>query len=142
MVIVDRVGGRGKTTLAKILQARHEAQYCPQMDSAMDYMAFAMAKPSKGYFIDVPRAEDYKKKASLWSAIEQIKNGYLYDKRYAYKDAWIDPPRILVTANQFPPHKALSLDRWEVYEMSEWGGRVWLVRHHKWWKDDGEDIDE
>lgn len=132
IVVVDERGGHGKTTLAKIMQARHEAQYCPQMESASDYMAFAMAKPSKAYFIDVPRAEDYKKKKSLWSAIEQIKNGYLYDKRYNYRDMWIESPKIVVTANEYPPADCLSMDRWKVYDLVDFGGSTYLMQNYTW----------
>ena len=57
----------------------------------MDFMAFAMAKPDKAYIFDMPRTESVKQRKGMWSAIEQIKNGYLYDKRYQFRDMWIDP---------------------------------------------------
>lgn len=127
MVIIDYTGGHGKTTLAKILQVQHKTQYCPQMETAGDYMAFAMAKPSSGYIFDMPRSEDIKKRKSLWSAIEQIKNGYLYDKRYNYRDMWIEPPKIIVMANEKPPIDCLSRDRWRVFELEDWGKETLLV---------------
>ena len=128
-VIIDEEGGHGKTTLAKMMQVNRIAQYCPQMESASDYMAFAMAKPSKGYCFDMPRSEDIKKRKSLWSAMEQIKNGYLYDKRYNYRDMWIEPPKMVVMANEEPPYEALSKDRWKVFYIEDWGNENFLVWH-------------
>lgn len=120
-VIVDEDGNHGKTVLAKYLQINRICQYVPPMGEAMDLMAFAMAKPSKGYVFDMPRSETIKQKKGMWSAIEQIKNGYLYDKRYKYQDMWIEPPKILVIANEEPPLDALSHDRWHLYRFEKWG---------------------
>lgn len=126
LCILDPEGGAGKTTLARWAVATHKATYCPQMQEAMDYMAFAMAKPSKAYIFDLPRAESIKQRKGLWSAIEQIKNGYLYDKRYSYRDKWIDPPKVLVFANEEPPRDALSDDRWDVRYIRHLGEFVTL----------------
>lgn len=116
-VIVDRVGGRGKTDCAKWLQVTKRAQYVPPMQSAQDLMAFCMAKKSKAYIVDMPRACDITKTKELWNAIEQMKNGYLYDKRYSYRDAWIEPPAIVVITNEIPQQRYLSADRWNVQEL-------------------------
>lgn len=118
-VLVDEDGGIGKTTLAKKLQVNRICQYVPPMGEALDLMAFAMAKPSSGYLFDMPRSESIKQKKGMWSAIEQIKNGYLYDKRYQFRDMWIEPPKVAVFANKMPPMDALSKDRWKIYAI-EW----------------------
>lgn len=117
--IYDPVGNHGKTYVAKYAQVNHIAQYVPPMTEAMDFMAFAMAKPAKAYIFDMPRAETIKQKKGMWSAIEQIKNGYLYDKRYQFRDAWIEPPQILVMANELPDFGTLSADRWHFYRIDE-----------------------
>lgn len=114
-VILDGDGGIGKTTLAKYMVANHMATYVPPFNDAQDYMAFAMAKPSDCYIIDLPRAEDTKKARGLWSAVEQIKNGYVYDKRYNFRDAWIGEPKVLVFTNELPDKTSLSADRWRLY---------------------------
>lgn len=126
-VIIDEEGAHGKSTLAKFLQVHRYCQYVPPMTEAMDFMAFAMEKPSSGYCFDMPRAETIKQKKGMWSAIEQIKNGYLYDKRYSYRDMWIEPPKILVFANEEPPYEFLSRDRWNVYTFERWGNTDTLV---------------
>lgn len=114
-VIIDEDGNHGKSVLGKYMQVHRIAQYVPPMGDAQDLMAFAMAKPSTGYVFDLPRSESVKQKKGMWSAIEQIKNGYLYDKRYSYRDMWIEPPKILVLTNEEPPLDALSRDRWKLY---------------------------
>lgn len=120
-VLVDPVGGIGKTYLAKYCQVNHIAQYVPPMQDAQDFMAFAMAKPSKAYIFDMPRSESTKQRKGMWSAIEQIKNGYLYDKRYAFRDMWIEPPQILVITNETPDLECLSRDRWHFYKIGVFG---------------------
>ena len=120
-VIVDERGNHGKTYLAKYCVASHRAEYVPPFTDALDYMAYAMAKPSRAYIFDVPRSETIKQKKGMWSAIEQIKNGYLYDKRYNFKDMWIEPPQVLVFANEEPPLEALSSDRWQICDFMQMG---------------------
>lgn len=128
MVIIDPSGGIGKTTLAKICQIRRIAQYVPPLQDAMDFMAFAMEKKSSGYIFDMPRTESTKQRRSMWSAVEQIKNGYLYDKRYAFRDDWIDPPKILVITNETPDLDMLSADRWDMYNVKYEFGDLHLTK--------------
>lgn len=117
-VVVDTEGNHGKTWFAKFCVATHRATYVPPLQDAQDFMAFAMAKPDKAYVFDMPRSESIKQRKGMWSAIEQIKNGYLYDKRYQFRDMWIDPPKIIVFCNEAPDLDELSSDRWRVYT---WG---------------------
>ena len=117
MIIYDPRGNHGKTVLAKYCVATHQATYCP-MQEAMDFMAFAMAKPDKAYIFDMPRTERQTAQGHV-VAIEQIKNGYLYDKRYQFRDMWIDPPRVLVFCNQLPNKNDLTWDRWELYTIRD-----------------------
>lgn len=118
-VLVDPIGGIGKTYVAKYCQVNHIAQYVPPMQDAQDFMAFAMAKPSRAYIFDMPRSESIKQRKGMWSAVEQIKNGYLYDKRYQFRDMWIEPPQILVITNEVPEMTELSEDRWHFYRIGQ-----------------------
>lgn len=119
--IVDVDGNHGKTWLGRYLTATHQATYVPPFQEAQDFMAFAMAKPSKAYLIDMPRSESIKQRKGMWSAVEQMKNGYLYDKRYQFRDAWIEPPAILVFCNELPDVDSLSRDRWRFLRFDSWG---------------------
>ena len=115
VVLVDRHGNSGKTWLAKMITARHWGAYCPEMTEAKDYMAWALAHSNAGIFVlDMPRASDVKKDGELWKAVEQMKNGYLWDKRNQWREKWIDPPGVLVITNEYPDRSLLSWDRWDV----------------------------
>lgn len=118
LVVQDAIGGAGKTTLAKWMVANHKGTYVPPMSDGLDFMAMVMAKPEdKCYIFDVPRSETIKQKKGLWSAIEQVKNGYLYDKRYQWREKWISTPKILVFTNDGVPTDALSADRWDCWQI-------------------------
>lgn len=124
MVIVDPVGGKGKTVLAKYCVVNRYACYCPPMQDAQDFMAFALAhKNAPGFIFDMPRTESTKQRKGMWSAIEQIKNGYYYDKRYSWQEHWAEKnPRIMVITNEMPDLDTLSRDRWEIYTIKNlWG---------------------
>lgn len=118
LVVQDEIGGAGKTTLAKWMVANHKATYVPPMQDGQDFMAMVMAKPEDNcYIFDIPRSESIKQKKGLWSAVEQVKNGYLYDKRYQWREKWIDPPKIVVFTNDTVPQDALSIDRWDIWKI-------------------------
>lgn len=120
LVIIDTEGGKGKTTLAKIMVSRHIGAYCPAMEDAKDYMAWALAhQTAKTFILDIPRAEDRKKDKQLWSAVEQMKNGYLWDKRNHWQEAWIEPPKVLVFTNSMPDKRLLSDDRWDIHYLEK-----------------------
>lgn len=115
-VIVDYCGNQGKSYLAKHLVVKYGFAYVPAMPNFEDYMFMAMAHSSaKGFIFDLPRADTIQQKKAMWMAMETIKNGYLYDKRYEFREMWIEPPKMLVLCNEEPPKDMLSLDRWRIY---------------------------
>lgn len=123
LVIVDEQGCRGKSAFGKYLEATHQADVCPVTDGeASNYLEYCLNHPSKGYVFDIPRADSIKSKKAMWRAIESIKNGCLYDRRYTSRKQWIEPPKIIVFANEEPPYETLSMDRWVVCTIDEhWG---------------------
>jgi len=118
LVVVDKTGGAGKSFLAKHMESLNLAKVIPKMSRAEDMISAAMVHPADGYIFDIPRAEE-KKSVPLWTAIEQIKSGHLYDWRYQYRECWIEPPRILVFSNVMPPFEYLSKDRWVIISTPE-----------------------
>lgn len=123
-VIIDPNGNKGKSWLAKHLVAKYRYAYVPAMPNFEDYMFMAMAhEHAKGFIFDVPKADTLQQKKAMWMAMETIKNGYLYDKRYEFKEKWIDAPKMLVFSNDTPPTDTLSKDRWRIYTIeAEFGG--------------------
>ena len=69
----------------------------------------------------------------MWSAIEEIKNGMSYDKRYHGRMRYFDPPTVWCFTNSFPDMRVLSQDRWRFYMISatnelyrvDWHGNRW-----------------
>lgn len=121
-VLIDHLGNHGKTWLSKYMEVNHIADVCPvSSNDAGEYVAYCFAFQRDGYLFDIPRSDTLKGKNAMWRGIEQIKNGLLYDKRYCPKKAWIEPPRMLVLTNEEPPFYTMSLDRWDVWEITSDG---------------------
>lgn len=70
-------------------------------------------------FIDLPKAFNQEKMGGIFSAIENIKKGKLYDMRYNYKTFWIDSPQVWVFANFAPELGYLSNDRWKFWKVNK-----------------------
>lgn len=122
LCITDYIGNRGKTFFSKYMEATHRADVCPVTDGeASNYIEYCLNHPAKGYIFDVPRCDTIKGKKNMWKAIEQIKNGLLYDRRYTSRKMWIDPPKIMVFANELPDRENLSADRWQLYGITDYG---------------------
>lgn len=112
LLVHDVRGNTGKTWLGRHIVATGAGRLLPILEKGEDLVSVAMAQESKGYVVDVPRAERVSK--SYWAAIEQIKNGHLWDKRYQWREKFIEPPRIMVFTNALPNRDWLSRDRWEI----------------------------
>lgn len=121
LILVDEKGGLGKTTYAKYLVSNHIMEYIPQMNSPKDYMHVAYAKKNaNGYVIDLCMGQNFHKKfdgnwqATFFNALEQMKNGFLYDERNNWKECWTDSKKILVLMNQYPERGHIADDRMRV----------------------------
>lgn len=73
------------------------------------------------YLIDLPRAMNQKKLAPLYVAIEEIKNGRLYDPRYGDRPPikMRERPNIWVFANTLPNLAHLSVDKWKLWTVKD-----------------------
>lgn len=119
-VIYNAEGGIGKSRLAMFLKCRKRAHRIPPMKEAKDIMRMVMDMDiSTCYFIDLPRATNNSHQAAIYSAIEEIKNGYAYDDRYHFKDLCFEPPHIWVFTNIYPPVDMLSKGRWIIWTVDE-----------------------
>lgn len=81
-----------------------------------------MAKETRSpspIFLDMPRAMNKERLNGIYTAVEQIKKGKLYDLRYSYKEYWIDSPQIWVFSNIEPDISLLSRDRWRIWTIDE-----------------------
>nr|QTE03356.1 MAG: replication-associated protein [Emberiza rustica CRESS-DNA-virus sp.] len=138
-VVYDPRGCSGKSTLASWMECIGVAVDMPpcndgeKLISALCDICLATNNRKPGVvFVDLPRSMEQKKLYGLYTAIEQIKKGKLYDFRYSYKTFWIDSPQVWVFCNTMPSLNYMSHDRWCVYGLnSEWDLEKLSIREIK-----------
>lgn len=119
-VIYDNIGNNGKSFLTLYLGSFKLARKVPQQKDHRDMMRMVMDCPTSGcYIFDLPRAISGNDQHSIYSAIEEIKNGYCYDERYNFKEKYFEPPHVFVFTNTLPDEKLASLDRWKYWTIQE-----------------------
>lgn len=119
-------GNVGKSTIASVCELYGDGIDLPPVNDAEKIIqsccdiceAKGLRNPSP-IFIDMPRAMNKDRLNGIYSAIEQIKKGKLFDLRYKYREYWIDSPQIWVFSNIPPELDMLSLDRWRIWEINE-----------------------
>lgn len=125
-MIYDNQGNIGKSTIGMICELYGKGEFLPPLTDAKELVQtlcdICMAKEERSpspIIIDLPRAMQKDKMFGLFSAIEQIKNGKLYDIRYKYKSWMINPPQIWVFSNKLPDENLLSNDRWKIWTIND-----------------------
>lgn len=115
-VIVDHAGQNGKSVLSLYLMAHQRAQRIPVQKDPRDIMRMIMNCPKRTcYFIDLPRSTSSQNQHTMYTAIEEIKNGYCYDDRYHFRQELFEPPHVWVFTNMLPNLQHLSKDRWKLW---------------------------
>lgn len=118
-VILDEVGHTGKSILAEYLEYMGLAYEVPPFTVMEDLMQCCMCIPAqKAYLIDMPKGMKKDKLASFYAGIEALKNGVMYDKRYAFKKRRISRPQVIIFTNHLPDTSLLSMDRWTCYRIT------------------------
>ncbi len=119
-VILDFKGNIGKSTLCSYMRAYRIGRKIPAVNDYKDIMRMVMDMPtSKLYLLDMPRAMSKTQLNGLYSAIEEIKNGYAWDDRYKFTEKIFDSPNIWIFSNKLPNKNLLSEDRWRLWEVSD-----------------------
>lgn len=122
--IYDVNGNIGKSTVAAIAELKYNAIDLPPINDAKQLMEVMYGecimrdtnKPGL-VFLDMPRSMNKDTLNGIYSAIEQIKKGKIYDIRHSFKSLWIDSPTIWVFTNTMPDLDALSSDRWIFWQV-------------------------
>lgn len=125
-LIYDPQGNKGKSTVAAIAELEHNGLDMPPLNDFKELVALLCdicmdrnLRTVSPIFFDLPRAIDKTRLHGLYSAIEQVKKGKLYDCRYHYKSWWIDSPVIWVFSNIQPDTNLLSSDRWKIWTIED-----------------------
>lgn len=116
--IRDTKGSTGKSKLVKWFCSRYNNMVKISFGTSSQLRSAIIAAGQRQvYFVDVPRtlgSDD--SMASLMSALEDLKNGFVVSSMYGQNQSiLLDPPHIIVFSNQECPYKMMSLDRWEIY---------------------------
>lgn len=119
-------GNQGKSTIASVCELFGNGIDLPPVNDAEKLIqsccdvceAKEIRNPSP-IFVDLPRAMNKDRLNGIYTAIEQIKKGKLFDLRYKYREYWIDSPQIWVFSNIEPDLSMLSADRWRVWTINE-----------------------
>nr|URY16858.1 replication associated protein [Cressdnaviricota sp.] len=126
-VVWDERGNSGKTAWAMYQDYLHKAVYIPPLKRGLDLVACVLGKrESDWYIIDTPRAFEF---TDDWAcSIEQLKNGYVFDTRYSFRDRYLSVrPRITVLCNTLPEYeKYFSADRVLPFRITP-EGYLWSV---------------
>lgn len=119
-------GNMGKSTIASVCELFANGIDLPPVNDAEKLIQsccdICMAKETRSpspIFLDMPRAMNKERLNGIYTAVEQIKKGKLYDLRYSYKEYWIDSPQIWVFSNIEPDISLLSRDRWRIWTIDE-----------------------
>lgn len=117
-VVDNGEGNNGKSIFSEYLEFNRLAYEVPPMTCMEDIMQCCMGiAGQKCYLVDMPRAMKKEKLAGFYSGLEALKNGVMYDKRYAFKKRRIDRPQIVVFTNSYPDRSLLSPDRWAIFSL-------------------------
>lgn len=121
--IVDEHGNKGKSVLTKWLWFRNKKDVAViPFGTATQIKTSVIAKgPRLIYLLDVSRSlGEGETMQSIFSAIEQIKNGFVLSAMYG-KDGIMafEPPHVICFSNYPPPWKRASRDRWRVFNLSD-----------------------
>lgn len=116
--VYDTKGSLGKSWLCRHLYERGKAYYVPPtIDSPKAIIQFVASgyRGEEIIVIDIPRS--WRWTEAVYTAIESIKDGLVYDTRYnaRMRDIW--GVKVLVMCNTKPQLDKLSTDRWDIIEV-------------------------
>jgi len=123
-VIVDLNGNAGKSTCVHYCRLKFNAVVVPvcndadKLRSSVCDILYAKRNRTPGLvFVNLPRAFDQARIGGIMTAIEEIKDGWVYDMRYSFKEWDFDSPRVWVMTNTMPLVTDLSRDRWRFWRI-------------------------
>lgn len=122
-VLIDPVGGIGKSILSGVLRSRG----FPGIPSVGDaerliytvcnILRARDSRNPKLLILDLPRCSNKQRLHAFMVAIETIKNGWVWDTRYKYTEWTFDAPRVWIMSNSDLPEHYMTNDRWRKWEV-------------------------
>lgn len=115
-VFLDPSGNHGKSWLTIHLWETGKALVVPRASATAEKLSAFVCSAYNGepyIIIDIPRAT--KPTVSLYEAIEELKDGLVFDHRYSGKTRNVRGAKVIVFTNVPLDLKKLSHDRWRVH---------------------------
>lgn len=119
-------GNDGKSTIAHILAILKGGIVVPPVNNAekmiqsvCDELLGRKIRHTIDIIIDLPRCMNKNKLYEMYSAIEVIKRGCVYDTRHEYRKWYFDCPRIWIFSNSPADTSLLSKDMWNLLTINE-----------------------
>ena len=119
-VFLDPHGCKGKSWLTVHLFELNKALVVPRSESSASKISAFICSAYRGekyIIIDIPRAG--KPKPEWYEAIEEIKDGLVFDGRYQGRTRNIRGAKIIVFTNIPLDTKKLSADRWRLHGLND-----------------------
>lgn len=119
-VWLDPKGNHGKSWLTIHLWETEQALVVPRASATAEKLSAFVCSAWKGepiVIIDLPRAS--KPTTSLYEAIEEMKDGLVFDHRYQGKTRNIRGTKMIVFTNTPLDLKKLSADRWRLHGIED-----------------------
>ncbi len=121
----DSEGNMGKTALCKHLMITHPSQVCYLSGGKATDISFYISQFVKNekndlrvVLFDFPRTLDGR---VSYQAIETVKNGIVFCAKYESGTVLFNTPHVIVLANWRPDTSQMSMDRWDVHNISALG---------------------
>lgn len=125
-VLWDPDGQQGKSTISHICRLKHRCFMLRVRgkgeEMLQDTLCQLQAKKDitpSGFFVDLTRSSNQLALKGLYDALEDIKNGWVTDWRYSYKEWDFDSPVVWVMCNKMPNPRWVSTDRWRCWQIDQ-----------------------
>ena len=115
-VYYDPTGNKGKTWLSIYLFERGRAMVVPRASTTAEKLSAYVCSAYHGQefiIVDIPRSR--KITPELYEALEELKDGLVYDHRYSGRCRNIRGAKLIVFTNQKLDTSKLSHDRWRLH---------------------------
>lgn len=114
-------GNVGKSKWQKWMSWKHGAERVPLGTATQLKTSVADMPANTIYMIDLPRVRgSQESQHDLFSAIEEIKNGWVYAAMYGKPhELKMKPPHVIVFSNELPDMSCLSEDKWAIYNLPD-----------------------
>lgn len=119
----DRIGSTGKSELVATMIRKYPRDVYfmndfNKLSDAMCVIKNAIDGGWSGKILLVDLARSFEARASIFAALENVKNGLITSTKYSGGSVFLDAtPHIMCFANFMPTFCAMSADRWNVAEL-------------------------